>query len=62
MGMKTRKDKIRKKKIKAAIEKVNNVHEKTLEKPGDGVGNKFTSEVNAFIERYRSALRRLAKK
>ncbi len=52
----------KRKKLIATIEKVNNVHGKTLEKPGEGVGNKLTSEVNAFIERYRSALKRLAKK
>lgn len=49
-------------KIIAAIEKINSIHGKTLEKLGDGVGNKFASEANAFIERYRSALKRLAKK
>ncbi len=27
-----------------------------------GVNNKFTTEVNVFIEKYRSALKRLAKK
>jgi hypothetical protein len=52
----------RKKQIKAAIEKVNRTHGKTLKKLGGGVTEKFISQVNAFIGRYRGALKRLARK
>jgi hypothetical protein len=52
----------RKKKIKASIKKVNKIHGKTLEKLGEGVDDKFITRVDAFIEKNRSALNRLAKK
>lgn len=52
----------KRKKLIATIEKVNNVHGKTLDKLGGGVDDKFIVDVNAFIGTYRSALQRLAKK
>ena len=54
-------DSKRKKKIKASIEKVNKNHGRTLAKLG-GMDDKFINEVDAFIEKDRSALKRLEKK
>lgn len=61
MGMKAPKDKIRKKKAKTAIEKVNAGQGKKVQKFG-GVNSKFIAEVDTFVEKYQAALKRLAKK
>lgn len=52
----------RKTKVKAAMVKVNKNHGKTLKKLGEGVDDEFIAQVDAFIEQYRTALKRLAKK
>jgi hypothetical protein len=52
----------RKKKIKASIENVDKIRRKTLNKIGGEVDDQFVVEVGAFIEKYRSALIRLAKR
>jgi hypothetical protein len=60
-GTKMKEDDKREKQIKAAIEKVSKDNGETQKLGGD-VNNTFIAAVDAFIEKYRGALKRLAKK
>jgi len=55
-GTKMKEDDKREKQIKAAIEKVSKDHGETQKLGGD-VNNTFIAAVDAFIEKYRGALK-----